>query len=1144
MIKQPTITKNVCRGCDRFILTHNKIMECSKCETLVHSKCAKNIFEYSQVSDSWQCNDCIANNPIRYSPFASVLVRDRHDPVHLEEIEDVAEISKIHDSCKTYDFQKFKDLTKLHNSQNPSAIFNNIDGNASNFDSFVSEIAVTDHLFSFIGIAETNIDENLKDLYKIPGYTSEYGERMFGKSKGTGVGLYIRESFTYTRIDKWCLCTPNLESVFVSITNTDKPQTIGVLYRPPSGSESDALNELEQLFSQLPDKNVILLGDFNFNLLDKSSNQFENILYNYNFIPVISLATHEKPGCAPSLIDNILTNSTDNLISAGLLESRVSHHHPIFGIFELDMPVNTESTSSRPKYDYCESNMNMFLDDVRSNFAPNQPYNEVNFEVFVNKIKSLIDKNFLIESESFKRSKRNMISNPWITPGIIASVKRKEFLYKQWKKTISKENLLGDTELYLIFSKFRRELKHVIKYAKKLYYCRKFSKVSGNMKQTWALINELRGKSKTSIKSLFKINGELVKDKREISNGFNMFFSSIASKLNAKLYSSRPLGDGATDASAFNYQKYFNKRVNNSIFLYPCDQEEIEKTVKGFQGDKASDISITVLKKCLPFISGHLAGFINSFMNLGHFPTILKIGKVTPVFKKGDPQVFDNYRPISILPIFGKVFEKVIYSRLYSFFVSQMVIYDKQFGFRSNHSTGHAVNYSVNYILRNLEKKNHIIGIFIDSSKAFDTIDHQKLLVKLENYGIRGNCLNLIKSYLCERKQYTDFQNTHSDHCTIRYGVPQGSVLGPLLFLLYINDITNASSLGHFVLFADDTNIFVVGKDEEEVYDNANKVLRSVNDYMASNLLHINLSKSVYMLFRPGRYSSCARVREYGSEKSLTLSGTELSRVDQVRFLGVIIDNELTWEQHIEQLRTKLSSSIAVIKRIMKYIPKSEYKKLYDSLFKSHLSYCISSWGGVSPYKLAKLFTLQKRCVRLLFGTKPTFDQGEYYETCARVRTYSEHVEKKNFALENTKPIFIKWNILAIYNLHVQHTFIELFKILKESQPVSLSSLFELSTRSCSHTIRVGQFSLDLSKRHFVYNATNVWNSVIDHVLDKPVSNEKNIVIPGSGKYSDLSSPISVIKNRLKKLLLDTQKNISPHHDLEWFPSNFWNRSP
>ena len=194
----------------------------------------------------------------------------------------------------------------------------------------------------------------------------------------------------------------------------------------------------------------------------------------------------------------------------------------------------------------------------------------------------------------------------------------------------------------------------------------------------------------------------------------------------------------------------------------------------------------------------------------------------------------------------------------------------------------------------------------------------------------------------------------------------------------------------------------------------------------------------------------------------------------------------------------------------------------------------------MTPYKISKLFAVQKRCVRLLFGSKPSFDHAEYYETCARTRTYSEHIAIKNYALENTKPIFNKEKIMSIYNLYTQHTFIELFKILKEHLPISLSSLFTMSTRSTSHFIRIPHFNLDLSKNNFLCRASMIWNSLIDKVLDSCAPGEDNIVIPGSRKCSDLSSPISVIKNRVKTILFQTQQVEVLGCELEWLPANRW----
>ena len=235
------------------------------------------------------------------------------------------------------------------------------------------------------------------------------------------------------------------------------------------------------------------------------------------------------------------------------------------------------------------------------------------------------------------------------------------------------------------------------------------------------------------------------------------------------------------------FEDYLPKSCDASIFLRKCNKEEVLELIKELKNGKCSDIPIHVIKKSASAIGYHLVKIFNQCLHQGIFPDELKVGRITPIYKKDDECSLENYRPVSTLPIFG----------IDNFLTNKDIIFDKQFGFRKSHSTSHALNFSISHIEKELDDKKHVLGVFIDLSKAFDTIDHSKLLRKLHNYGIRGNALELIKSYLSDRKQYVKVLDEESSE--------QGSVLGPLLFLLYINDINSSSKDGLFVLFADDT---------------------------------------------------------------------------------------------------------------------------------------------------------------------------------------------------------------------------------------------------------------------------------------------------------------------------------------------------
>ena len=304
---------------------------------------------------------------------------------------------------------------------------------------------------------------------------------------------------------------------------------------------------------------------------------------------------------------------------------------------------------------------------------------------------------------------------------------------------------------------------------------------------------------------------------------------------------------------------------------------------------------------------------------------------------------------------------------------------------------------------------------------------------------------------------------------------------------------------------------------------------------------YINLGKCTYIHFRPKLNNkqrlTCARTRPFKLEPSLSLNGIKLKKVSKVRFLGVIIDENLTWDDHIEYLESKLNSCIVMIKRIRKSIPKSHYKMVYHSLFESHLTYCISTWGGASPSKLQKVVAIQKRCMRILFGEQLSFDHPEFYETCARTRTYEEHIAPKNYVLEHTKPLFNKHLLLSLQNLYSLKMFVETYKIIKSHQPISIFSLLSINNTSKKQLLVPPKISLDISKNNFVCRACLIWNKCVQKVFTQPkLDTNKHIVIPGSNKNSDFTASIPYVKNRMKHHLFGIQ--VIGHPD-DWLPQNY-----
>ena len=338
-------------------------------------------------------------------------------------------------------------------------------------------------------------------------------------------------------------------------------------------------------------------------------------------------------------------------------------------------------------------------------------------------------------------------------------------------------------------------------------------------------------------------------------------------------------------------------------------------------------------------------------------PNELKLARVIPLFKADDCMLINNYRPVSILPLFSKIYERIMYNRLWSFIKKHNLLYKYQFGFREKHGTDVAVIVLIDKIMSAFNDGEMVLGVFLDFSKAFDTVDHKILLSKLYHYGIRGLALDWFKSYLTDRKQFVSFNGSLSKEDIIKCGVPQGSILGPLLFLLYINDMVNASVIPFALLFADDTSVFVSGKNLCSLIEIMNNELGKLAEWMCINKLSLNVKKTKFMLFT---------IRNVPISDTLYINGETIERVDNFKFLGVLIDAKLTWNDHVQFIKKKISKGLGIMYKAKKVLMPSTLLTLYYSFIYPYMLYCIEVWGTASVESLKSIYKLQKRAMRMI----------------------------------------------------------------------------------------------------------------------------------------------------------------------------------
>ena len=940
----------------------------------------------------------------------------------------VVDTEHIQDSCKYYSLP-----INTPSLQGFSILHVNARSLKNKMDSFLTFLHASGVEWSVICVSETWLKKDILSYFNIDDYDlfASCREAM----EGGGTAVYVHKK--YSAKGRQDLIAINSENSFVEVQlqyrNVVKNIVVGAMYRSPGSSHSSYMDCTEQILNKIADekKFTVLTGDFNYNLLkeseDKNVQCFCNLMSSYGYTNVISRPTRITRDHS-SLLDNIFINNEKYFKVSGVITDDLSDHFPVF--INLSFSHDQEATSS-PKRVFDMNKipeLNNYIQDKLTDF---QTLTDANLacELLVNTYTEGINK----FSKFVKPCRRRTPLKPWISPSILSSINRKNKLYK---KFIHNRNIANENS----YKQYRNILTNIIREAKRSYFQMEFHKSSGNGKKTWTLLREVLNSSKqtANLPTTFTTeDGECIANE-QVANGFNDFFASIAQHLESNM--------PASDHNPIDYL------VRPDFPEYDRDlvtsESEITAIIKNLNivGGGLDKISTKILLKTYKSCIHHLVYFFNLCLKTNIFPDQLKIALIVPIYKSGEKGSFTNYRPISLLPIFSKILEKILHYHITSHLEQHQILCSSQFGFRKRHSTYMPVALIVEEITKAMEQNEKVLGLYLDLKKAFDTVNITILLNKLRCLGIGRALLNIIQSYFTNRIQLVEANGYVSEKRNIKLGVPQGSILGPLLFTIYVNDLVNISNKVQFFLFADDTAIIMKGKSYKDIQNKVNEFIPQLTSWFLCNRLTLNPTKTCYQLY--SNFSNHQNLDIY-------INYHRIKRSCTVKYLGIMLDENLKWESHINFVCKKISRDIGIMGRARPHLSSKQLLLLYNSFILPHLNYCAMIWGSAYQTRLQRILVLQKRAVRII-ACKPF--------------------------LFPSNDLFVKYELLKLPDLVIQQNISVLLAYLNNTLPSLISNLFNLNEPL--NTRAPGHFVIPFSRYNFrtfclSFTAPKFWNMII-----------------------------------------------------------------